>query len=129
MTTTRAPEVISGTIVAAEDSPEILRLLVHILRRVAEHVVGAPDGEAAWEAIRTHRPRVAVLDADMRRRTGLEVAALVRADPGLAGTRILVIGVHHDAERHALAAGADRALAKPFRPSDLLEEVRALAAA
>src|SRR5688572_19336135 len=71
------------TVVVADDEPGVLELLAHILSAVADRVVTARDGEAAWEAIRAHRPAVAILDVDMPRRNGLALAALVRATPEL----------------------------------------------
>ena len=115
------------TIVVADDSPQLLELLAVILGQGAARVVTARDGQEAWEAIRTHRPSVAVLDADMPRLGGLEVASLVRETPGLAATRVLVVTGHTNAEAHAVAAGAHAYLAKPFRPRELLDAVRALA--
>ena len=117
------------TVVVADDSPGLLELLGEILKATADRVVTARDGEAAWQAIRAHRPRVAVLDADMPLRSGPEVAALVRADPALAATRILLVTGHAatDAEGNTLAAAADAWLAKPFRPRELVAAVRKLA--
>ena len=118
------------TVVVADDSPGILELLAQVLRTAAARVVTAGDGEAALRAIRAHRPAVAVLDAEMPLRSGPEVAALVRADPALASTRILLVSGHipGDAARGAPAMGIDAWLAKPFRPQELLAAVRALAA-
>ena len=116
------------TIVVADDAPALLELMAAILTQAAARVVTARDGEAAWQAIRTHRPEVAVLDAEMPLRTGPEVAALVRSDPDLASTRILLVtgDLTADGLSSAGSAGADAWLPKPFRPRELLDAVRAL---
>ena len=60
--------------------------------------------------------------------SGVEVTRRVRADPALAGTRVLIITAHANAEAAGLTVGADRWLAKPFSPRELREIVRALLA-
>ena len=115
------------TIVVADDAPGILELMAQVLTAVAERIITARDGEAALDAIRMHRPRVAVLDAEMPRRTGLDVAAAVRADPALAATRVLLVTGDATLD-DAAAAGVHRVLPKPFRPRALVDAVRALVA-
>ena len=113
-------------IVVADDEPRLLELLEIVLAGVASQVITAGDGEAAWRAIRTHRPDVAVLDADMPGIPGLDVARLVRAEPSLARTKLLLITGHAGIAAAAAAAGVDRSLAKPFTPADLSRTVREL---
>ena len=113
-------------VVVADDEPSLLELFNIVLEGVASQVVTAGDGEAAWRAIRTLRPDVAVLDADMPGIRGLDVVRLVRADPGLARTKLVLITGHAGIAAAAAAAGVDRSLAKPFTPADLVGAVRAL---
>ena len=115
------------TIVVADDSPVVLALMAEVLKHAADEVVTARDGEAAWQAIQEHRPRVAILDDQMPGRTGLEVAALVDEAPDLAETRVVLVTGEATAEAEA-AAGIRRVLSKPFRPHELVEMVRDLAA-
>ncbi len=98
-----------------------------VLATTAEHLVTARDGEAALRAIREHPPRVAIFDAGMPRLSGMEVAAAVHADPELANTRVLLVTGDASFEREA-AACIHRLLPKPFRPRDLVDAVRDLAA-
>src|SRR5687768_1378517 len=115
------------TVVVADDAPGVLELMAQILAPTAGRVVTARDGEAALRAIREHRPRVAILDDEMPRMTGVMVAAVVRGDPALADTRVLLVTGDASRERGA-ALGVHRLLPKPFRPRDLVEAVRELAA-
>jgi CheY-like chemotaxis protein len=57
------------------------------------------------------------------RTSGTEVLAAVRADPRLAGLHVVVVSAWSHMEREALAAGADRFVAKPFEPDDLVAVV------
>ena len=114
------------TVVVADDAPGVLELMAQVLKTTVGQVVTARDGDAALRAIREHRPRVAILDAEMPCRTGLEVAAAIHADPELAGTRVLLVTGEASVEREA-AAGVHRLLPKPFRARELVDAVRDLA--
>ena len=114
------------TVVVADDSWAVLGLMTEILKGAVDEVITASDGEDAWRAIRTHRPRVAVLDAQMPGLTGLQVAALVSADPDLTETRVVLVTGDMTSEVKA-ATGISRLLEKPFRPYELVGAVRELA--
>ena len=62
--------------------------------------------------------------------TGLEVCTALRAAPGTADIRILLLsaGASPDDVARGLAAGADAYLAKPFGIAGLVDQVRALTA-
>ena len=88
-------------------------------------VLEAADGEEAWSLIKQHRPSVVLLDVQMPRRTGLEVLAMIRSDPSLAGTKVILVtakALKADVEV-GITAGADLYLTKPFSPLDLLTRV------
>jgi CheY-like chemotaxis protein len=79
-------------------------------------------------AIREQRPDFVVLDIMMPERNGYEICAAVRADPDLAGVRILMLtakGREADFEK-GFALGADAYMAKPFSTRAFVEKVRAL---
>jgi DNA-binding response OmpR family regulator len=60
--------------------------------------------------------------------SGLDVLAEVRADPELETLPVVVVSAFssEDDRRAAAAAGADRFLAKPFEPDDLVSMVEEL---
>ncbi len=116
------------SIVVADDNAAVLDLLVLILQDVADRVISFSDGRAAWRAIQTQRPDVAILDAYMPGLDGVDITRQLRADPALAGTRVLLITGDPDARAAAEAAGADAWLPKPFLPSGLIATVRELLA-
>ncbi len=83
------------------------------------------DGDEAWAMISRHKPSVVLLDVQMPGRTGLEVLAMMRGDPSLSTTRVILLtarALKADVEV-GLAAGADLYLTKPFSPLDLLTRV------
>jgi CheY-like chemotaxis protein len=109
----------------ADDEPS-MRLLVHATIESEDYlVVEAADGTQAWALINEHKPSLVLLDVQMPGRSGLEVLHLVKADPGLAATRVILLtskAQESDVEA-GLIAGADFYLTKPFSPLDLLTRV------
>lgn len=88
-------------------------------------VVEAADGDEAWTLIRQHKPAVVLLDVQMPGRTGLEVLAMIRGEPSLAATRVILLtakALKADLEV-GMTAGANLYLTKPFSPLDLLTRV------
>ncbi len=117
-------------ILCADDDEDILSLVSLRLERAGFRVVQAVDGDAALEAVRTHRPTVAVLDVMMPKRSGYEVLAALRADPALAGLKVILLSARvqeSDVER-GIDAGADAYLAKPFKAAELVAKVQELLA-
>jgi DNA-binding NarL/FixJ family response regulator len=82
------------SVVVADDHPLFRKGLVEVLRESGVlNVVGeAANGESALTLIETHAPDVAVLDIEMPRMGGLEVAGKVR-DKGL-GTAVVLLTMH-----------------------------------
>jgi CheY-like chemotaxis protein len=116
---------IMRTVLIADDESS-MRLLVHATIESDDYtVVEAEDGGEAWEMIQKHRPSLVLLDVQMPVRSGLDVLRSVRADPGLAATRVILLtskSQERDIEE-GLIAGADFYLTKPFSPLDLLTRV------
>lgn len=124
---TRTPPglMVLQTVVIADDEPS-MRLLVHATIESDEYaVVEASNGTEAWDMIQKHKPSLVLLDQQMPGRTGLEVLHLIKADPGLSATRVILLtskAQEGDIEA-GLIAGADFYLTKPFSPLDLLTRV------
>jgi two-component system, OmpR family, alkaline phosphatase synthesis response regulator PhoP len=117
-------------ILVADDDEDIVTLVRIRLEGAGYRVVTASNGERALDLARSERPSLAVLDAMMPQLDGYGVVRAVRADPELAGMRVLMLSarVHADDIGRGLDAGADEYLAKPFRAARLLEVVRELLA-
>jgi DNA-binding response OmpR family regulator len=115
-------EPVKTRVVIADDDADIRALVGIAVHKAGLDLVSvAWDGDTAWEDIQEHRPDLAVLDVSMPGKTGLEVSRLVRADPTLSGTTIVLLSAAVDeASRNAgIEAGALEYLAKPFSPKDL----------
>jgi len=111
-------------VIASDEST--MRLLVHATIESDDYcVVEAADGAEAWAMVQKHRPALVLLDVQMPGRSGLEVLGLIKADPSLAATRVILLTAkaqETDIES-GLIAGADFYLTKPFSPLDLLTRV------
>lgn len=117
-------------ILIVDDEPSIVVSLEYLMRRERHEVTVAVDGEAALAAVATSRPDLVILDVMLPRLDGFEVCRRLRADPGLAGLRILMLTAKgRDAEvAKGLGLGADAYVTKPFSTRDLVAQVAALLA-
>ena len=116
----------SPTVVIADDDNDI-RALVRISATKAglDVVAVAADGDQALAEIRRLVPDVAILDVAMPGLSGLEVCRSVRAEPALAGVRILLLSASVDEATMAagMTAGAADYLSKPFSPRELAAQL------
>jgi CheY-like chemotaxis protein len=117
--------VVSATVLIADDEPSMRLLVRATIESDQYQVLEASDGDEAWTMIQKHRPSVVLLDVQMPGRTGLEVLAMIRSDPTLAATRVIMLtakALKADIQL-GMTAGADLYLTKPFSPLDLLTRV------
>jgi CheY-like chemotaxis protein len=111
------------------DDEEVLRQLVRATLDNGEYeIVEAADGDESLELARSIRPDLIVLDMMMPARSGLEVLRELRQDPALIRTPVIMLTARaRQADQdEAAAAGADRYLAKPFSPLELISLVEDL---
>jgi DNA-binding NarL/FixJ family response regulator len=92
-----------------------------------EVVAHTGDGAAVEALVRQHRPDLLVLDLDMPQRNGMDIAAAIKGDAGLA-TRVLVLtgNLKPQVVSQALAVGADGYLLKSEDSGELLQAVHAV---
>ena len=113
------------TVLIADDEPSLRLLVGATLESDDFTVLEARDGNEAWDLIQAYRPAVALLDVAMPGLSGLEVSRLIKRDPRLAGTCVIMLTsrvTQADALR-GLAAGASLYLTKPFVPLELVNAV------
>jgi two-component system cell cycle response regulator DivK len=115
-----------ATILFVEDQIELQLLHATYLRKQGYEVVTAEDGDRALELARLHRPDMIVLDHSIPRRTGIEVARELRADPATASIPIVLMTAlaYGAVGQRAREVGCVGYLSKPCLPSRLLVEVR-----
>jgi DNA-binding response OmpR family regulator len=115
-------------IVVADDDVDVRMLVTLKLEHSGHDVVGVEDGTAAVAACRELHPDLVVLDLMMPGMSGLDACQMIRADPELAATSIILLTARaQDSDVHAgLAVGADDYLTKPFSPRELAGRVDSL---
>lgn len=120
----------SKRVLIVDDEPSIVISLEFLLRREGLEVSIERDGEAGLKRIQQERPDLVVLDVMMPRLDGFGVLAAVRADPGLANTKILMLTAktRETEQTKGMTLGADAYMAKPFSTHALMECVRELLA-
>lgn len=110
------------TLVIAEDHPLFRKGLIDALGEDPTfQVLGeAADGERALDLVRRHRPRVALLDVDMPRLSGLAVAEAVRREA--LGATVVMLTMYKDAAmlHRALDAGAKGYVLKDSAVDDIV---------
>lgn len=99
------------------DDEDLLQTLLGSLMAQNNHeVVQASDGDTAVELARTEVPDLIVLDMNMPKMTGWEVAPVLRAHPVTKAIPILALTADSSTEgvERAHNAGCDRFLSKPI---------------
>jgi len=114
-------------VLVIDDSNTIRKSAELFLRQAGFEVVLAEDGFDALAKINDHQPRVIFVDIMMPRLDGYQTCALVKQNPTLKSTPVIMLsskdGVF-DRARGRLA-GSDRYLTKPFTKDALIEAVKA----
>ena len=118
----------ANKILVVDDEPNIVLSLEFLMKQAGFQVRTASDGEAALAAITAEPPDLVLLDVMMPRKNGYEVCQAIRANPGWANLRIIMLTAKgREVEREkGLALGADDYITKPFSTQEVVERVREL---
>jgi twitching motility two-component system response regulator PilG len=112
-------------VLVIDDSNTIRRIAEMFLRQAGFEVILAEDGFDALAKISDHQPKVIFVDIMMPRLDGYQTCALIKQNPTLKATPVIMLsskdGVF-DRARGRLA-GSDRYLTKPFTKEALIDTV------
>jgi len=118
-------------VLVIDDSNTIRRSAEIFLRQAGFEVILADDGFDALAKISDHQPQVIFVDIMMPRLDGYQTCALIKQNPLLKSTPVIMLsskdGVF-DRARGRLA-GSDRYLTKPFTREALIDAVNEYAKA
>ena len=112
-------------IMVVDDSITMRKVTSRVLERQDMEVVTAKDGLDAVEKLQDRIPDLVLLDIEMPRMDGYELATYMRNDPRLRTVPIIMI-TSRTGEKHrqrAFEIGVDRYLGKPYQEADLLRNV------
>jgi chemosensory pili system protein ChpA (sensor histidine kinase/response regulator) len=124
------PKPAMATIMVVDDSITVRKVTARLLKRQGMEVLMAKDGVDAVAQLQEQIPDLMLLDVEMPRMDGYELATQVRNDPQLKHIPIIMItsrtGIKH--RDRAEKIGINRYLGKPFNEAELLENINALLA-
>jgi DNA-binding response OmpR family regulator len=115
-------------ILIVDDEPNIVISLEYLMKKEGFEVAVANDGDAALAMVAEFRPDLVLLDVMMPKKSGYEVCQQMRADPSLAGIKVLMLTAKGRESEVAkgIALGADAYVTKPFSTKDLVARVKAM---
>ncbi|MEW5965500.1 MAG: Hpt domain-containing protein [Pseudomonadota bacterium] len=112
-------------VLVVDDSLTVRKITTRLLTREGFRVDSAKDGVDALEKMHDLVPDVVLLDVEMPRMDGFELARVMRADPRLKAVPIIMI-TSRTADKHrnhALEIGVNVYLGKPYQEQLLLDHI------
>jgi len=120
--------VSAKVIMHVEDNEYNRKIVRDLLSKGNYELVEVRDGEAALAELARRRPDLILLDVQLPKLSGLDVARRISSDPALSGIPVIALtsfALSGDDQR-AIDAGCHAYVAKPFRPRELLEMITKL---
>ncbi|TAN06185.1 MAG: response regulator [Rhodanobacteraceae bacterium] len=114
-----------SVVMVVDDSITMRKVTTRVLERERLEVVTAKDGVDALEKLQERIPDVMLLDIEMPRMDGYELATHMKNDARFRHVPIIMI-TSRTGEKHrqrAFEIGVDRYLGKPYSEADLLRNV------
>jgi len=114
-------------ILAADDEPINLDIIEDTLMDTHE-VACVEDGEACLASIKKRMPDLVLLDGAMPRINGFEVCRQLKSDEATHALPVIILSGYASSAHisQGIEAGADKYIAKPFMPDELIDAVEAL---
>ena len=111
-----------------DDSVTVRKVTSRLLEREGYDVITAKDGVDAITLLQDQQPDIMLLDIEMPRMDGFEVAKRVRSSQYQQALPIIMI-TSRMGDKHrlrGLEAGANLYMGKPYQEEALLESIRSL---
>ncbi len=118
----------SQTVMVIDDSVTVRKVTSRFLEREGFYVITAKDGNDALRILQDCIPHIMLLDIEMPRMDGFEVAKNVRSSSRLKHIPIIMI-TSRTGKKHrdrALSLGVQRYMGKPYQEDALLDNIREL---
>jgi chemosensory pili system protein ChpA (sensor histidine kinase/response regulator) len=116
------------TVMVVDDSITVRKVTTRLLERHDMNVISAKDGVDAVSKLQENIPDIMLLDIEMPRMDGFELATHIRNEPRLRDIPIIMI-TSRTGDKHrqrAMQIGVNRYLGKPFQEGDLMENITEL---
>lgn len=115
-------------ILVVEDDAELVELLRFNLKKAGFAVGTASDGIEAIKKARSLLPDLVLLDLMLPELDGFAVCEVLRRDPNLAHTPVIMLTALSSqlARLAGMEAGANEYMVKPFSPKQLISRIETL---
>jgi CheY-like chemotaxis protein len=114
-------------IIVMEDDDGTRMLLASLLKKQGYDVMAADNGSKGLDLVLAHNPDLVISDVQMPQMNGLQMLALLRRNPLLAATPVILLTSLQERSvmRAGMNTGADDYITKPFKPNEVFEAVAA----
>jgi DNA-binding response OmpR family regulator len=111
-----------------EDEADIAGLLAHCFACDGFQVTTAGDGQRGLELVRLHNPDLVILDLLLPNLSGWEVFRLLKANPQIGKTPVIILSANSDMKDriNLLEAGVDDFIVKPCSVREVIARSRAV---
>ena len=108
-----------------EDNPSNRKVVQHVLRQTDYDLIEAVDGEQGLEMAFNENPDLILLDMQLPKLSGFEVAEKLKADERSKHIPIIAVTAYalSGDDVKAREAGCDDYISKPFRPQGLRDSL------
>jgi len=113
------------TVMVVDDSITVRKVTERLLKRYDYNIITAKDGVDALTVLLEQIPDVMLLDVEMPRMDGFELATTMRNDPRLKDIPIIMI-TSRTGDKHrqrAMDIGVNMYMGKPYQEHDLIENI------
>ncbi|MFQ5878279.1 MAG: response regulator transcription factor [Acidobacteriota bacterium] len=119
---------VSGTILVADDSPNIREIVQMSLESTGYSVVLAEDGERTLRRMESDRPDLMIVDVMMPRVNGFQICRRVKSNPKTEKIPVILLTARSQEEDvfWGKDCGADEYITKPFSTRELERTVQRL---
>lgn len=121
-------DLVEKLIMVVDDSVTVRKVTGRFLEREGFRVIAAKDGVEALQLLQDHMPDVMLLDIEMPRMDGFEVAKNIRTSSRLKDLPIIMI-TSRTGEKHrerAFSLGVNKYMGKPYQEDLLLSNINEL---
>jgi chemosensory pili system protein ChpA (sensor histidine kinase/response regulator) len=116
-------------VMVVDDSLTVRKITGRLLEREGYRVLTAKDGVDALEQLKGELPAIMLVDIEMPRMDGFDLARNVRGDPRTMDIPIIIISSRTAPKHRSRAAelGVNAFLGKPYQEAELLQQIATLA--